>query len=496
MFVDDLLRANKIGTPIVLVQTQDAIETAAQIVAAVGEESPVFEWDCIRGISPANKPAEAVPFNGDASDITSMLMGARATAPEGAIILCHGLNRWLDHPMTVQALLNLRDSFKGDHRMIVGLGTDFQPWAELTHSVMTLDDPLPDAHRLAGVVSETAGAAEVVLGQEKIDLAAERLAGLTEFAAEQSVAMSLVRKNGHATLDQDRLWQRKQKQIEQTPGLKVWHGLEKFDAIGGCDNIKQFLTRFGQGPHRPNAIVFVDEIEKALAGAGAGGGDTSGVSQDQLGVLLTEMQDQNYDGCIFVGPPGAAKSAVAKAAGNEFGVPTVQLDLGGLKGSLVGQSEQQARAALKVIRAISSGRALWIATCNAIATLKPELRRRFTMGVYFFDLPDGLERERIWIIYRAQFLIEDSRLPDDEGWTGAEIRTCCRLSHMLGLSLIDAAKYIVPVAKQAPDVIEGLRNQAVGRFLSASREGVYQRPEPPAAKKTKRSIAIHESKAS
>lgn len=38
---------------------------------------------------------------------------------------------------------------------------------------------------------------------------------------------------------------------------------------------------------------------------------------------------------------------------------------------------------------------LWIATYNSIGTLPPELRRRFTLGTYFFDLPD------------------------DDGWTGA-----------------------------------------------------------------------------
>jgi hypothetical protein len=52
------------------------------------------------------------------------------------------------------------------------------------------------------------------------------------------------------------------------------------------------------------------EIEKALAGSG--GSDTSGVSQGMLGALLTFMQDEGATGCIFIGPPGAAKSAPSK----------------------------------------------------------------------------------------------------------------------------------------------------------------------------------------
>ena len=80
----------------------------------------------------------------------------------------------------------------------------------------------------------------------------------------------------------------------------------------------------------PRAVVFVDEIEKALAGAS---GDTSGVSQSFLGTLLSFMQDQEAQGCLFLGPPGAAKSAVAKAAGTTAGIPTIAFDLSSMKAS-------------------------------------------------------------------------------------------------------------------------------------------------------------------
>jgi SpoVK/Ycf46/Vps4 family AAA+-type ATPase len=221
----------------------------------------------------------------------------------------------------------------------------------------------------------------------------------------------------------------------------------------------------------------------------------SGVTQDQLGILLSYMQDQAAAGMIFVGPPGAAKSAVAKAAGNEAGIPTIQLDLGAAKGSLVGQSELQIRNALKVITAVSNGRSLWIATCNAIADLPPELRRRFTLGTFFFDLPDAAERAAIWEIHIANYFGHEVRSegrvargkksvprvstlgprPADDGWTGAEIRNCCEIAWRLGCSLVEAAAFIVPVSRSAADQIQRLREQADGRFLSASAPGVYRR---------------------
>jgi hypothetical protein len=44
----------------------------------------------------------------------------------------------------------------------------------------------------------------------------------------------------------------------------------------------------------------------------------------------------------------------------------------------------------------------------------------------------------------------------------------------LNLSIGDSAQYIVPVARSAADQIERLRQQASGRFLSASQPGVYE----------------------
>jgi len=238
------------------------------------------------------------------------------------------------------------------------------------------------------------------------------------------------------------------------------------------------------------------------------GGDTSGVSSDQLGVILSYMQDHDATGAIFVGPPGSAKSMVAKATGVEGNIPTIAFDLGACKGSLVGQSEHQIRSALKVIESVSNGRSLWIATCNNIRAMPPELIRRFTLGTFFFDLPDADERKAIWKIYLAKYdlkrtLNESKAEPnlcggDVGGWTGAEIRQCCDLAWRLDIPLADAAAYVVPVSRSAPEQLEALRKLASGRFNSASRPGVYRRtdtpphtPHTPHTPKKRRSISAN-----
>jgi hypothetical protein len=295
----------------------------------------------------------------------------------------------------------------------------------------------------------------------------DALLGLSGFASEQALALS-VTKDG---IDTETLWQRKRQQINETPGLNVYAGKETFKDLGGLDQAKTLFKSLMGGKRKPGAVVFVDEIEKALGGSS---GDTSGVSQSMLGYLLSYMQDQNASGTIFVGPPGAAKSAMAKAIGNEGEVPTVTLDIGGLKGSLVGESEGKMRKALSVITAISGGRPFFVATCNAISVLPPELRRRFTVGTMFFDLPDADERKLIWDIYIDKFKLDAQQdTPNDDGWTGAEIKQCCDLADRLGMTLPEAGKFIVPVAISAKEKTESLRREASGRYLSASAEGVY-----------------------
>jgi hypothetical protein len=111
--------------------------------------------------------------------------------------------------------------------------------------------------------------------------------------------------------------------------------------------------------------------------------------------------------------------------------------------------------------------------------LGPVLRRRYTLGTWFVDLPDCEERQAIWALYLKRYKLSANPLtdmPDDSQWTGAEIRTCCDLAYRLSCSLKDAAAYIVPVAVSAGDKIRELRMAADGKYTSASHAGLYKMP--------------------
>ena len=116
-------------------------------------------------------------------------------------------------------------------------------------------------------------------------------------------------------------------------------------------------------------------------------------------------------------------------------------------------------------------------TSNDISKLPPEFSRaEWFDGVFFLDLPSAAEKGLIWAMYRKQFGIPPNQArPADSDWTGAEIKSCCRLAALLDVSLAEAAQHVVPVAVTAAEQVERLRTWAGGRCLSASTPGVYRR---------------------
>jgi SpoVK/Ycf46/Vps4 family AAA+-type ATPase len=161
------------------------------------------------------------------------------------------------------------------------------------------------------------------------------------------------------------------------------------------------------------AILFIDEVEKGLAGAGT---ETSGVTTRMFGAFLTWLNDHTSD--VFT-----------------------------------------------------------VCTSNDIAKLPPEFTRagRFD-AVFFLDLPTNEQRETILGIHATRYQIDVTQSrPDMENWTGAEIESCCRLAALLDEPLTEAAIDVVPVAVTAADRVEGLRQWASGRVLDADRKGIYHR---------------------
>lgn len=494
--------ARRAAVPIMVIRTPDQAATAQALhdhTKATTDEAypepkyddeqrraaefPVVQWDAARGMLARNDTGTAAMGaakidQGDCRDF-DVAMAAILDLPPKTVILAFNAQRQLtssepkECARAVQAVANARDHLKASFRMLVLLVPDIVLPPELARDVQMAEDPLPDLDALRGVVRALHDSPSAPpLAEESVDKAAEALSGLSYFEAEQNTAMSL-RKDG---VDVPSLWERKIVTIQQAPGLSVYRGRERFADIIGQEALKRKLLRRLNARTPLGVVVWLDEIDKALANVE---GDTSGTRMYQLLKLLTEMEDNGWTGFIGVGVPGAGKSLVAKALGNEAGVPTIALDLGATESKYVGESEGNLNRAMAIIKAVGRGHAYFVATSNAASVMRPELQRRFTDGMWMFDLLTKAERAAAWKFYTQKYELAQQPLPDDDAYTAAEIRNCCRDAWEMGVTLVEAAETIIPMARGREADIESLRKFANGRFLDANKGGAYvYTPQP------------------
>ncbi len=474
----ELLNARRVAVPVVGIASADQAACEGSIRQGCNGSIPLIHWDCVRGAVPLNEPGESALSDlcegSSPADVTVepvQFLSMCQKLADGTMLLMHNSHKFLEGAQFVQAVSNLRDTFKSNKRMLVLLAPSFSLPAELRSDLVLLDEPLPEREQVSSIISalcSDAGVADAGVAD-----ATEALVGLAAFSVEQSAAMSLT-KSG---LDIEACWKAKRKQVEQTPGLSMSDVTTKYQDIGGLSAVKDYFSKVFSGPCAPRLIIQFEEIEKLLAGTGSSGGpgDSSGTSQDQLQVILDSVESNGWLGALFLGPPGSGKSYFSQALAGEFGVRRIVFDLGAMKGSLVGESEQRIRAAIKTCKAIGGDRVLVCGTCNKLDSLAPELRRRFnSCGMWFFDLPSVDEKLPIWNISISAYKISNPVSVNDTGWSSANIRDCCRSARITGDSLSEAARSIVSATSQDGEGIERLRRLANGRFLSAYYLGPYK----------------------
>ncbi len=218
-------------------------------------------------------------------------------------------------------------------------------------------------------------------------------------------------------------------------------------------------------------------------------------------------------GVIFVGPPGTGKSALAKSIAGQFGKFMLTIEMAEWQGGIVGETEEKVRRAIEACIALRGNLVLFIdeiekglagassnrgsmtntsdnvtqramaqflkflqdrpdgifiiATCNSISGIDPTyLRAERWDGIFFVDLPNHKEQAAILNFYKNEFKWGDSigGIEGDltekqmEGWSGAEIRTACRLAYIHDAPLNDVRKYVIPVSETMKEEIEILRH--------------------------------------
>ena len=438
------------------------------------EEWGSATWDVGRGMRVGN----GEPIH-DATDPLAAIRAVKELgSPEGTVLLVmNNLHKFVSSVEIMQALQHQLIEGKLNRTIVIGLSPKAAIPEELEKMFVVVEHALPNHEQLEAIAREVATEEEELPDQTQLKTILDAAAGLTRLEAENAFSLSLVR---HGRIEPDAVWELKAGMLKKSGLMQLYHGTEDFSSLGGLENLKAFCKR-------------------------------SLLQRDQSNPLKRPR------GVLLLGVSGTGKSAFAKALGKETGRPTLVLDIGALMGSLVGQTEANIRKALQIADAMApcilfidelekalSGAASsgsgdsgvssrlfgtllsWmndhtsnvylVATCNDISKMPPELTRaeRFD-GIVFLDLPSREQKDRIWQQYIERFELDaQQEIPKDDQFTGAEIRSCCRLAALLDVPLVQAAINVVPVAVTASESVDALRQWASGRCLDSEAGGIYQ----------------------
>lgn len=464
------------GVPLVGIETSDPSATINDCLKSLNgkaDELPIIEWDIARGWNGRNKEgADFIKSELDPRQTLGESLASMAKViPGGSMAFLHNAQRVLERDGVAQGVWLCRDAFKGktpQSAMLVLLGPSLTLPAELTSDVVMISETAPDSEEIGKILKCIYPDNMPALNDKATaEATAAALGLLSKFDVEQTLALA-VTKDG---LNIGEIWKRKIARVKLQSGAEIWTGCPDFSALAGCQNVKGFLKDYIGGRRPPGCILFLDEIEKMVAGAGT---DSSGVTGKMLGQFLTWTQDRMVDGVLLLGVPGAGKSATAKCCAGEAAVPCFRLSMAEAQDKLVGQSEANLKAALKSVDAIGNGKVLMLATCNSIDALAPELMGRFRLGTFFYDFPDPEENTALWQMYCQRYELKDAQRPKSVNWVGREIEAACYQSWLFNKPLLEVAKYVVPECVSQKGKLNALRESVSGRFLSASRPGIYR----------------------
>ncbi|TWU33817.1 AAA family ATPase [Novipirellula artificiosorum] len=451
---------------------EDAIGELGRLCSE--EDWQLALWDVNRGLhsfSGGDLGAEAADPLSAVESLRTLGQGDGTT-----LLVLKNYHRFLQSPEIVQAVYRAVVDGKTARTFVVILSPSVQLPPELETLFVTIEHPRPSREQLAEIARGVATEGNELPDGPEFEAVLDAAAGLTRLEAENAFSLSLVR---HQCLRPPAIWEIKTQTLKHSGLLSLYRGDSDFSSLGGLSALKAFTRR-------------------ALLRS-----RTSG-SVHARGVML-------------LSPPGCGKSEFCKCLGKEVNRPVLMLDVGSLMGSLVGQSEERTRQALATVDAMApcvlmidevekafagasgggsndsgvSSRMMgtvltWlndhesdvfvVLTANAVRKLPPELSRaeRFD-GVFFLDLPSRQQKDEIWRLYRDRYGISDDEpCPKDDLWTGAEIKSCCRLATLLDTPLSQAADNVVPVAVTSAESVERLRNWADGRCLASDHAGIYR----------------------
>lgn len=470
---------------VVMVTTEE--ERALSLIKSLCEQTQraLLAWDSADGFMWLTQSNTTPPTAKD--PLTALEQVDKYTTPNTVFILKDFHDAW-NNPIIKRKLRSVSQHLKFTRKYIFITTPDSQMPDELKDETVLIEFPLPKMAEMEDVLNKlvkTPGVKNKLtpLGQEKLLQAS---LGLTASQAQRVFAKAIVTDGVLDDRDIDLVTEEKKQIIRESEALEFFSVTETPDDVGGLGVLKEWLRL----------------RERAF-------------SQEARNYGLPAPK-----GIALIGIPGTGKSLTAKMIGGLWRIPLLRLDVGALFGSLVGESEERARRALRLAETVApcilwidemekalahggldSGTSMrvfgtiltWmqeksapvfvVATANDIASLPPELLRKGRFDeIFFLDLPSEEERKEILNVH----LRKRQRIPQDydvdllasstNGYVGSEIEQAIIDAMYLGFNdgqrEFTTRDILISVQKQVPLSVS--QRETIGYLRNWLREGRAQ----------------------
>jgi len=422
--------------PIVAVESHEEAKVTQMLERfCMLNERSLWSWSVTAGLRKMNGLESA--FN--TTQIADALRHIEKS-PANAIYLFLDAHRFIDDPVVLRQIKDIAAKSESTHRMLVFLSAKLEIPGEIERLTARFRPSLPDAKRIAEILSEEARryreatGEQVKANRDALNVVTQHLGGLTEEDARRLARMAMRDDGEISAADIARVLKAKHELVAASDILVLETGVPDIGQLGGLANLKRWL-------------------------------------QVRKDVFMNPAADSPLPppkGVLLLGVQGAGKSLAAKCVAGAWQLPLFRMDFGALYQKYHGETERNIREALAVANAMApcvlwmdeiekgvagdsggdsdggvsrrvlgtlltwmnerASRVFMVATANDIAQLPPELLRKGRFDeIFFVDLPGAPAREDILRIH----LRRNKQDPDAfdvphlaaacEGFSGAEI---------------------------------------------------------------------------